>query len=613
MNNKHTPTNQFKSKGKKCRAALLVIFAVVLNQALVTAAVPEVLSKNTRIAAARQNDSKFEVAEKYLYRLADQFTAAILKTSQPTAYFYQLPIERHQHFIDNSAKANNEFQVIENRILSDLINLNLLELRDKKAIIFHSKFVEALQANIQQRVCKRELWNVNHMSNALIMLDFLVNVQPLSSQTLRSDALSRWGEAADYFRQEVVNLKNGLAKGYSAPKRVVRRVIEQHNSIVNIDIEKHPFLVMLDRTQDKSFKVAFKKLLKEKLLPAIKAYSDYLAVDYLPKARVPLGLHANPNGRACYMARYRVYTSLNRTPEQVFELGLAAVNANKAKVIELGQKFYHSNSFEQAVKLAKQDKQEKFSDAKALHRFFVGVVERAKRIVPQYFMTMPTISMEVEAIPEYQQGTGRSAHYVVGSKERAAKFGYDPTTFASETFGTAEIVSVHEGYPGHHLQIALVQSQANFHPIEAIFTNSAFSEGWARYAESLSEEAGIYQSQSAKILRRAWPARGMVADTAMHLLGWSDQQVAVFLSSSGASFADDPTVLMDRMAAIPAQLTSYDSGALEIFALREKMEKSLGRAFDIKKFHQLILKNGNVPMEILRQQVDLELEKVTLE
>ena len=169
--------------------------------------------------------------------------------------------------------------------------------------------------------------------------------------------------------------------------------------------------------------------------------------------------------------------------------------------------------------------------------------------------------------------------------------------------GSGEIVTVHEGYPGHHMQIALVQDIKPFHPVESLFDNSAYAEGWARYAESLAEEADIYQSKSAKILRRTWPARGMVADTAMHLLGWSNQAVAKILSDSGKSFSKAPDVMMDRMAAMPAQLTAYDSGALEIFALRKEVETAQGEQFDIKQFHALILKNGNVPMAVLREQV----------
>jgi uncharacterized protein (DUF885 family) len=289
-------------------------------------------------------------------------------------------------------------------------------------------------------------------------------------------------------------------------------------------------------------------------------------------------------------------------PEQVYQLGLDTVNSNIETVKELGKELYGVETFAQAIKMASEDVTQKFTDAQQMHAFFVDVVRRAKETMPDYFLKMPTVEMEVEAIPVYQQGTGQSAHYISGSVDRLAKFAYDPTLYQAENYGSAEIVSLHEGYPGHHMQIALVQDQKKFHPLEAAFSNSAYTEGWARYAESLSEEAGLYHSKSAKILRRAWPARGMVADVALHILGWSNEKVAAFIAESGASFVNDTDAILDRMAVMPAQLTSYDSGALEIFALRKQMEQRMGEDFDIKQFHQLILKNGSVPMALLKQQ-----------
>ena len=541
-----------------------------------------------------------------LNSLADSYMASMLNMTQPFSYFSDLKVEHHDKFIDNSPQSLLKVQKLEDEILLSLLQMDSNQWSDERQKVFYAKFLEALETSVQMRVCKSELWNISHMFGSHFLLDFLINVQPVSNAIERTDAIARWSEVAIYYQQEVKNLKQGLQQGYSAPKRVVNRVIKQLNALISIKIDEHPYLALAKRAKDEKFLKEFKTIIANTVLPAMKNYTDFLQNDYLPKAREELGIRVLPQGRECYIAQYRSNTSLKRTPEQVFELGLKTVNANKAKVIELGKKLYGVNSFAEAVKKANEDESQKFESAEAMHDFFVKVVARAKSAMPEYFLTMPTIEMEVEAIPLYQQNTGRSAHYVLGGDKRNAKFGYDPTTFTSENFGTAEIVSLHEGYPGHHMQIALVQNQQVFHPLELTFSNSAYAEGWARYAESLSEEAGLYHSKSAKILRRAWPARGMVADAGLHMMGWSNEKVAQFLKESGASFANDTDKMLDRMAAMPAQLTSYDSGALEIFALRQHMEKQQGVDFDIKQFHQLILKNGNVPMSLLRNQVITE-------
>ncbi len=546
-----------------------------------------------------------DTAEIQLKSLADRYQTALLHSGQPFAYFSDLPLTRHDRFLDNTPEG---LQTLQKTIDDVLDKLRTLQLTESDQQVFYAKFVEALETSVQQRICRSELWNISHMFGPHSLLDFLINVQPVATVQDRQDALSRWNQAADYYEQEIINLKTGLSLGYSAPKRVVRRLISQLQALTAIELNAHPYMRLAERADNAEFSRQFSELIRNRLLPAMRSYNEFLLSEYLPQAREPLGIHALPDGRDCYIAQYRSYTTLQRTPEEVFELGLKTVNANKARVVELAKQLYSEASFDGAVKKANEDASQKFADGNAMHEFFVTVNSRAEAAMPQYFSQMPTIELQVEAIPEYQQGTGRSAHYVSGNQERAAKFAYDPTTFDQENHGTAEIVTVHEGYPGHHLQIALVQDQAKFHPIERTFSNSAFAEGWARYAEALAEEAGIYQSKSARILRRAWPARGMVADPALHMLGWSNQQVADFLIESGASFTKDVDVMLDRIAALPAQLTAYDSGALEIFALREQMEAALGDDFDIKMFHQLMLKNGNVPIAVLRQQVTQALQ-----
>lgn len=538
-----------------------------------------------------------------LKALADQYTEVSLTYAQPYAYFDDIELKRHNQFVKNTPFSFAVVAKTEDQLLEALNQFDVNQLKDSQAKVFYAKFKESLETNVELRVCQSELWSVSHMFGPHSLLDFLVNVQPLETNQNRDDALERWHDAAIYYNQEISNLTLGLEKGYSAPKRVVQRLIDQLDGLINTEINVHPFLKLAKRSKDPLFEKAFKTLLVEQLIPAIKGYSTFLETTYISKARAELGIHALPKGKECYMAMYRSYTSLKRTPQQVFDLGLKTVNGNKAQVIQLGKDIYAVDSFAEAVDKASNDPTQKFATPQIMHQFFESVVDKSKGKMKDYFYKVPSIEMVVEAIPEYQRGTGRSAHYISGTSERSAKFGYDPTDYKKENFASGEKVSVHEGYPGHHMQIALVQEQEKFHEIEGVFSNAAFSEGWARYAEALSEEAEIYQYDSTKILRRAWPARGMVADTAMHMLGWSNQKVSDFLKESGASFTRDTDTMLDRMAAMPAQLTAYDSGALEIFALRKIMENELKEKFNIKDFHEIILRNGNVPMSVLNQQV----------
>ncbi len=154
------------------------------------------------------------------------------------------------------------------------------------------------------------------------------------------------------------------------------------------------------------------------------------------------------------------------------------------------------------------------------------------------------------------------------------------------------------------MQVAVAQSVAGLHDVTQIIWFSGPGEGWARYSEALAEEMGLYETTTGPIKRRAWPARGMVVDPGIHLFGWTREEAIEFMSESGR-FADSlGDQMVDRIAILPGQLTAYDSGGLEILALRRQTEEALGERFDIRQFHERVLENGTIPLQQLRIHVE---------
>jgi len=543
-------------------------------------------------------------SDEVLRSLADSYLTTYTNVRAPDLYWSGFDkIDVANRFYRNSAQEEQAFYKKLIKIEAELNDIDVASLGSERSRVFYAKFVESLQALKGIQVCNQRLWDVNHMSGPHITLNMLASRQALKTEQQRGEALKVWQDAVMFYDEELVNLKEGLAKGYSAPKSVVARVIEQHNNLTAPDFATHPFIALTKRTDNQAFKENYKKLLTEELIPAMTRYTAFLEKEYLPKARSSRALSSLPDGRACYMASYRLYTSMQRTPEIVHKLGKQAVDRQKQQVIAFGKASLKVDDFEEIIKHVKEDKSQSFKSGKELHEFYENVVKRAEKIVPNYFYSMPKTKLIVDPVPVHFQGNGFSASYHIGTKAEPAKFRYDPTSFADATYGSAEIVAVHEGFPGHHQQLGLEQNVEPFHRLEKLFFNGAFTEGWGRYSEILAEEIGIIKTDSAKILRRAWPARGMVADTGLHILGWSDEQVTVYLRESGSKYAVDIESLLDRMSVMPAQLTSYDSGALEILTLREDFKKAQGKSYSIKEFHHRLLKNGGVPMSTLREQV----------
>jgi uncharacterized protein (DUF885 family) len=152
------------------------------------------------------------------------------------------------------------------------------------------------------------------------------------------------------------------------------------------------------------------------------------------------------------------------------------------------------------------------------------------------------------------------------------------------------------------MQISFARTIASG-PVSNLLFNSAYAEGWARYSEALAEEAGIYRTRYALMTRRLWPARGMVVDPGIHVMGWTREQAIAFIRESGRFPGTEADDMVDRIAALPGQLTAYDSGGLEIMALRREAEQSLGDRFDLRKFHARVLESGTVPLWALREHI----------
>lgn len=550
------------------------------------------------------SDVTYEQSRVAVITLADDYLTAIKARNPYIGYYQNYTMDHHDAVFDNSLSAVSDWQVKEDGFLTRLSSVDYASLKGTAEGILYAQMQENLEADIGKRVCKKPLWTINHMGGFHSSIVRIAKYQPVGSEILRSQALDRWRKVGDYFTQETVNLRQGLEQGYSAPKVVVRRVIAQIDGLLTTPDDKSPLFDPVTRDTDESFKSDFSGVIKEKLLPAMQAYSQFLKDEYLPQARDSRSIAVNPNGAACYKALYRGYTSLKWPAQKVHDIGAETVKKYAEDVVRLGNEVYGLDDMGAILKRVNDDPENHFKTVAEMHGFFEAVVARVVAASPDTFAAMPKTQLDIKPYPDHLIGTGRSGSYERGGPDRNGIFRYDPTRLESTTKGSAEILSVHEGFPGHHMQIALVQDQTELHPIQRLFSYSAFTEGWARYSEALSEEMGVYQTIFAKISRRAWPARGMVTDTGMHVLGWSAEKTHEFLAASGRMQGQQGIDMMDRMAAIPAQLTSYDSGALEIFALRQQARDALGEKFDLKKFHTIVLKNGVVPLWLLREQVE---------
>ena len=586
------------------RNTLLTSFSLLVLGACEQAAPPAV-----ETAAQPAVVDTAAMAAASVTRIADRYYATTLELSPEVAYFSGLELPRHDGMEDNSPSALLALEALQDEMLNEVEAIDAASLAGRSEWITLAYLQQELRSAKALRICRSDLWNVNQMGGWHSGYAQIAQLQPVGTPEFREQSIARWSKMAAYIEQETENLKTGLELGYSAPKSVVQRVIDQIDGVLALEIEKSPFFSPAARDTDEAFAAATREIVAGQIYPALQRYRDYLAGPYMDGARAELTVTANPDGLACYEASLQAYTTLDRSGKEVYELGQATVTANKAKVIELGQAAYGLDDFNAILDKAKTDPADRFSSKEELLEFSRDMVQRAASEMPNWVSKMPQQAVEVVPFEEHEEGTGMSAHYRPGNAARPAEYRIPLHKPEDQSRGNAEATAFHEAWPGHHLQVAVGQSVEGLHPVTQIIWFSGPGEGWARYSEALAEEMGLYTTTTGPIKRRAWPARGMVVDPGIHLFGWTREQAIDFMMESGRFPESMGDEMVDRIAILPGQLTAYDSGGLEILALRRMAEEAMGDDFDIRVFHQRILENGTIPLRQLRSHIESWVEE----
>jgi uncharacterized protein (DUF885 family) len=534
--------------------------------------------------------------------LADAYVASFLAAFPEEAEMSGFTLERHDGLTDNGPAALAAWRAREDAWLATLASIDGARLRGRPEWITYGMLRERLQASRASRVCRGELWAVNQMSGWQVSVSTLGQVQPVGTPALREQALARWGQLPRYVDNEIAWLREGVRLGYTTPKPNVRLVIRQLDAVLASPAEASPLYGPAQRDSTPEFRAAWDVLVRDGLLPAVRRYRDYLANEYLPAARESLGVGALPDGRACYQAAFRAYTTLDRAPEETFRLGQARVARNVEEVREIGRQAYGTADLDSIRVRARG---ERFADREALLAFSREAVERGRAQVPRWFRTVPRAPVVVEPHPAFLEATASDQYFPAAEDgSRPAQYRINLGAPGEKTRAGAEITAYHEAYPGHHLQVAIAQELPGAHPVSRLVGSGSYVEGWARYAEALAEEMGLYTGEGPRVDRRLWPARGMVVDPGIHLFGWTREQAVEYIVAAGRFDRAFSEALVDRIVAWPGQLTAYDTGGLEIFALREEAERALGDRFDLREFHDVVLRNGAVTLPMLRESVE---------
>lgn len=341
------------------------------------------------------------------------------------------------------------------------------------------------------------------------------------------------------------------------------------------------------------------------VLPAYKQFAVFLEKEYVPAGRPEISIESLPDGKRRYQAAIRRSTTTSMTPEQIHNIGLKEFDRIVAEMTALAKANGYADlaSFRDKVEA---DPKYKPTSEQAIVDDFDKYIKQMRPKLPQLFTVIPSAPVTVEAIPDFQKAA--ATHYQTGTPDgkRPGRVSVAVSDYEKRSYLNDEAVAYHEGIPGHHMQLSIQQTIPGLPEFRKHGGNSAYTEGWALYAEQLGKEVGFYQdpgSDYGRLRSELFRAVRLVVDTGMHDMGWSRDKVVEYMRASHA--IDEPTIQSetDRYIASPAQALSYKLGQLKIRELRARATQKLGDKFDERTFHDEILSGGSLPLDVLDARV----------
>jgi uncharacterized protein (DUF885 family) len=411
--------------------------------------------------------------------------------------------------------------------------------------------------------------------------------------------------------QNIGVMSEAIARGWTQPKIVVDLVIEQLTIQLAQDAAKSPLLLFIQKMPTNIPEADRERLRKEgadafenDFRPAWRKLLAYMQTTYLPKARAGIGIGSLPDGAASYAILIRRLTTTQAKPEEIHRIGLAEVDRIEGEMLAIAkQTGFQGSVSELEVKLADMPEQ-KFHSKDDMLAYCRNAAKIIEPELPNQFKHIPMLLYGIRAIPEdREQATASNAQAPMPDGSAPGWFNLRAYQPEKQVKYDKEALVLHEAVPGHIFQGSLARSTKGLPDFRKFYGNSAYNEGWALYTESLGLQLGLYKdpySRFGQLASERFRAARLVIDTGIHSMGWTREQAQEYLKAHAPTQAQAE---VDRYISWPAQALSYKMGQLKIMELRKKAEQRLGAKFDVRDFHDAVLRDGSLPLELLDEEV----------
>ena len=473
---------------------------------------------------------------------------------------------------------------------------------------------DVLARGLQQRVADFELKEyempINQFNGVHTALADLPNSVPFDSVKHYEDYVARLHQIPRVLSQTTEVLRAGMKDKLMPVRFLLEKIPVQCQGVIDADPFLNPakkYPASISAEDQKRLTQQITDAINVDVIPAYRAFAEFLRTEYAPQGRTTLSVTSLPDGEKRYQNNIYGRTTTHMTADEIHQLGLREIDRIQAEMLVIAKKEGFADLVAFRASLKTNPKYISTSAEQILDDFRRYIAQMQPKL-PELFTVLPKSPVTVEAIPAFEAAT--ATHYVAGTPDgkRPGRVVVATSNFAQRSLVDDEAIAYHEGIPGHHMQLS-IQRQLTGLPkfrLQGLgFT--AFVEGWALYSEQLGKEVGFYQdpiSDYGRLSSELFRAVRLVVDTGIHSKRWTRDQVVEFMRKSGA--VDEPTIQSeaDRYIAWPAQACSYKIGQLKFLELRKRARRALGPKFDIRAFHDEMLNGGSLPLDLLEARTD---------
>ncbi len=462
---------------------------------------------------------------------------------------------------------------------------------------------------------------VNQRRGPQVWLPMLASRMSFDTPRSYEAYLSRLQQIPRVLEETMEMLRKGVEMGFLPASVTLDGVIDQ--IVSHTDTEPHQtlffepfqeFSSLVPPQRQGQLKKEAIRIIGEEIQPAFNRFKEYMEVEYIPLARQTFACFYYPTGDDYYGHCIRRHTTTHRTAQQIHQTGILEVQRIRGEMDKIIEEVGFEGDFAAFVQHLRTDPTYYHDDPEELLRGYRDICKRADAMLPRLFGRLPRAPYGVRAIPAFEAARSTTAYYRPPPPD-----GSQPGWFYANTHDLdsrpiyeMEALALHEAMPGHHLQLA-IQSELKGLPRWRTTTHfTAYIEGWGLYSESLGEAMGFYKdpySRFGKLSYEMWRALRLVVDTGIHQLGWSRTQAIDLMLENSALTRKNVEAEVDRYISWPGQALAYKIGELEIQDLVKQSRTRLGIAFDIRQFHDHLLAEGSMPLDLLRLRMEAWIEE----